>query len=109
MAHNVQMIKNNPNWSGKVRIIGISIDQRESDLIKHVNSKGWASVEHYHKTAHSGKKDPMSQYEVQGVPHVLLVDKNGTVVFKGHPAARPDLEYDINKLVNGEELEEKKK
>jgi hypothetical protein len=31
----------------------------------------------------------------------MLIDKEGTIVFKGHPASRPNLEDDLNKLGNG--------
>ena len=102
------MKSNNNKWPGKVRFICISIDNQESALITHVNNKNWANLEHYHRTSHQGKTDPMNQYEIQGVPHILLVDKNGTVVYKGHPAGRKDLEKDINTLLDGGELEGKK-
>lgn len=39
---------------------------------------------------------------MQGVPHVMLIDKTGKIVFKGHPAGRPDLKADMEKLANGE-------
>ena len=42
-------------------------------------------------------------YGVQGVPHVLLVDTKGKIVFVGHPASRK-LEEDIDKLLKGETL-----
>ena len=32
----------------------------------------------------------------------MLIDKTGKIVFKGHPANRPDLEGDMKKLANGE-------
>jgi hypothetical protein len=34
----------------------------------------------------------------------MLIDKEGTIVYKGHPASRPDLEGDMTKLANGEKL-----
>jgi len=33
---------------------------------------------------------------------VMLIDKTGKIVFKGHPASRPDLKGDMEKLANGE-------
>lgn len=35
----------------------------------------------------------------------MIIDKEGTIVYKGHPATRPNLEEDLNKLANGEKLE----
>jgi len=34
-----------------------------------------------------------------------LVDTNGKIVFKGHPASRKNLEEDFDKLLKGEPLE----
>ena len=66
---------------------------------KVVNEKKWNKVEHYFKGA--SKSDEL--YGVQGIPHVVLIDKKGTIVYVGHPASRK-LEEDINKLIKGEDL-----
>jgi hypothetical protein len=34
----------------------------------------------------------------------MLIDKEGKIVFKGHPANRKNLEEDLEKLANGETL-----
>lgn len=39
------------------------------------------------------------------VPHVIILDKEGTIVFKGHPANRKDLVKDFNDLLEGKSLE----
>ena len=67
-------------------------------MIAHVNKNKWTSLEHFIVNANSGKTNPMTQYSVQGVPHVMLVDKSGTVVFKGHPSLR-NLKTDIDSLL----------
>ena len=38
------------------------------------------------------------------MPHVLLLDTKGRIVFKGHPATRKDLEADFDTLLKGEPL-----
>jgi hypothetical protein len=102
MAHNQEMLdKNAEAWKGKVKIIGISIDQGREAVKSHVEKNKWGSVEHYHKATSSCS----DTYNVKGVPHVMLIDKEGTIVYKGHPATRPNLEDDLNKLANGEKLE----
>ena len=35
----------------------------------------------------------------------MLLDTTGKIVFKGHPAGRPDLEADFDKLLKGEAIE----
>lgn len=54
---------------------------------------GCVKVEHYHVS--NGKCTAAEDYGAEGVPHVLLVDTNGTIVFIGHPASRK-LEADID-------------
>jgi len=101
MAHNQEMLeKRAKDWGSDVRIIGLSIDQSMDALAKHVEAKKWTSVEHYHRAG----SDCSSVYSVSGVPHVMLIDKSGTIVFKGHPAGRPNLEDDLDKLRAGEVL-----
>jgi len=93
--------KKGEEWKDKVRIVGISIDQGREAVVKHVEDKKWTSVEHFHRST----SDCSNVYGVRGVPHVMLVDKEGTIVFKGHPAGRPNLEDDLDKLAKGEKLE----
>lgn len=87
-----------PEWEGVVRIIGLSIDGEAGKVVSHVADKKWTSVEHYHRA----KSNCSEVYGVKGVPHVLIVDKSGTIVFKGHPAGRPNLEADLTALAKGE-------
>jgi len=92
--------KRKADWDGKVRIVGLSIDQSKEKMVTHVNTKGWTSVEHYFRD----KSDCSDVYGVSGVPHVLLLDTKGRIVFKGHPATRKDLEADFDTLLKGEAL-----
>lgn len=101
MAHNQEMLeKKGDDWKDKIRIIGLSIDQDKAKLKSHVDAKGWGKVEHFWR----GGSKASEVYSVRGVPHVMLVDKNGMIVFKGHPANRPNLEDDLEKLAKGETI-----
>merc|ERR1711977_134445 len=67
MAHNQEMLeKREKDWAGKVRIIGLSIDNTAEAVTKHVEAKGWNKVEHFHRD----KSDCSKVYSVNGVPHV---------------------------------------
>lgn len=102
MAHNQEMLeKRKADWGGKVRIIGISIDSGAAEVVTHVDNKGWTSVEHYHRA----KSNCSDVYKVNGVPHVMLIDTKGKIVYKGHPASRPNLEADFDALLKGETLD----
>jgi len=100
MAHNQEMLEHNgAKWGDKVRIIGISIDETVNAVVKHVQAKKWQKVEHFHRAGSTASYD----YGVNGVPHVVLVDTEGKVVYIGHPTSR-NLEQDINTLLKGEAL-----
>lgn len=100
MAHNQEMLTHHgAKWGDKVRIIGISIDQTAEAVVKHVKAKKWEKVEHFHRAGSSADED----YGVKGVPHVVLIDTNGKIVYVGHPASR-DLEKDIETLLKGDAL-----
>lgn len=100
MAHNQKMLENHGKvWGDKVRIVGVSIDNSTDVVRKHVKAKKWETVEHFHKGGSSADTD----YGVNGVPHVVLIDTHGKIAFAGHPASRK-LEQDIETLLKGEKL-----
>jgi len=74
--------ENKEKWGDKVKIIGLSIDKDAETVTKHIESKGWTAPIHYHRA----KSNCSDVYQVRGVPHVLLVDTKGKIVYKGHPA-----------------------
>jgi len=101
MAHNCEMIKKRKeDWGSDVRIIGLSIDGEKEKLTNHVTTKAWEDVEHYWRAESTCSK----VYSVNGVPHVMIIDKTGKIVFKGHPANRPDLEADFDALRKDETI-----
>ena len=102
MAHNQEMLsKNKGKWGNDVKVIGINIDENKEDLINHVKEKKWTSIDHYFK----GPSLCDEELHVRGIPHAVLVDKSGKIVFMGAPAERPDLEEDIGKLLKGREIQ----
>jgi len=104
MAHNQKMLEEHgEKWGGKVRILGLSIDNECASVKSHVENKKWTAVEQYH--IRNGKCTADKEYGISGVPHVCLVDTKGKIVFKGHPANRKDLVKDFNDLLEGKEIE----
>jgi len=102
MAHNQKMLEENAEkWGDKVKIVGLSIDSGAQTVTDHINKKGWTKPIHYWRA----KSNCSDVYQVRGVPHVMIIDTNGKIVFKGHPANRPDLAKDFNDLLEGKTLE----
>jgi len=92
--------KHGEEWGDKVKIIGLSIDQSADTVKKHIEAKGWTKPIHYWRS----KSNCSDVYSVRGVPHVMLIDTKGKIVFKGHPANRPDLAADLTNILKGEEI-----
>ena len=106
MAHNQEMLtKNAQDWGSKVRIVGLSIDESIADVKALVEKMGWDKVEHFWCGPESKAKEEFNFFN--GVPHVVLVDTEGKIVFVGHPS-KHDFEADINTLLKGEQLTNKK-
>jgi len=102
MAHNQEMLEEHgATWGDKVKIIGLSTDQDVAKLRSHVETKGWNKPTMFWQA----KSDFRNSYKFKGIPHVLIVDTEGKIVFKGHPANRENLVADFNNLLKGETLE----
>ena len=80
------MLEDNADWADKVRIIGLSIDTDEKKLKEWIKEKKYTKVEHY--WVRNGQCTADVDFGGVAVPHVLLVDKTGKIVFMGHPALR---------------------
>jgi len=92
--------ENGAAWGDKVKIIGLSIDKDAATVKNHITNKGWTKPIHYWRS----KSDCSDVYSVRGVPCVMIVDTKGKIVFKGHPANRPDLAADLTSLLAGGEI-----
>lgn len=72
------------DWGDKVRIIGLSVDQDMDALKNRIEDKKWLKVEHYN--VKNGVCTASQDHGIRGIPHVVLVDTHGKIVFKGHPS-----------------------
>lgn len=99
MAHNNEMLlKGKENWAGKVRIVALGTDQQLGPLKARVTEKSWTKVEHYHVS--NGQCSASADMGAGGIPHCLLVDTTGTIVWTGHPSSIP-LEQRMDELLTG--------
>ena len=88
-------------WGEKVKIVGISNDRDIEGLVKNINDKGYTKINHYFS------EDPqfLENNKIDAIPHMILVDTNGQVVFTGYPEDI-NLENSIENLVKGEAIPE---
>jgi len=102
MGHNQEMLAHHPEWAGKVRIVGVSIDNDVAAPRNRVSEKGWNKVEHYWAPG-GWSSSVCKQFAIQGIPFCVLVDKKGIIKLTGHPASM-DLENNFVKLMNDQEI-----
>ena len=67
LAHNKSV------WGKNVRIFGLSIENDMEALRDKIKTKAWFDVEHYNVKL--GTCDADKEYGLNGIPHVVLVDK----------------------------------
>lgn len=75
-----------PEWEGNVELIALSIDNSMEVLEKHLKKKGWHSVSNVWAGRGGWNSKPVSAYKVSSVPTCLVIDTNGVIVKRGHPA-----------------------
>ena len=99
MNHNNEMLlKEKETWKDKVRIVGLGTDQGRDALKTRIEERKWTKVEHYWVS--NGQCTVSADMGSGGIPHCLLVDTTGTIVWTGHPSSIP-LEDKIDELLKG--------
>jgi hypothetical protein len=62
-----------------------------------LTERDWLNIEHYHVA--QDKCTAIKNYASDALPHMVLIDKTGKIVYTGHPSAR-NFEEDIDCLVH---------
>jgi len=81
------------SWRDQVAIVAVSIDQQPEAARRHLAGAGltalapfWSGTE-----GNAGWESPAAKlFGVVGVPSALLIDREGRVLWRGHPAAGPN-------------------
>ena len=90
-------------WRGRVAIVPLSIDERPEDVARHVKRLAWDQLDHYWSGEEGSKgwnAPAIHAFGIEGVPHMLLINRDGRIVWRGHPADPSlDLASRIEKLL----------
>jgi thiol-disulfide isomerase/thioredoxin len=76
-------------WRGRVVIVPLSIDERPADVAQRVKQRQWDQLDHYWSGAEGSKgwnAPVMREFVVEGVPILLILNRNGRIAWRGHPA-----------------------
>ena len=90
----------------KVDIMAIGYDKPEN-LKKRISDKSWNLINHVY-TELAFRHPSASIYGVNGIPMNMIIDTEGTIVYKGHPLSI-DIEKKILCLAKGEPDNQKSK
>ena len=96
MSHNQEMLEKHPEWAGKVRIVGVSIDDEIEKPTQRVQEKGWTKIDHFWSPGGWGS-EVCKTFGIHGIPFCVLVDGTGTIQLTGHPMSM-NLEANLSKF-----------
>lgn len=100
LNHNEDVISRHQKDWKDVRFCALSIDHDIERAKKLIKERDWNDLEFFHVRNGVSKADEMYAAHL-GVPHSLIVDKTGKIVFYGHPQHRDEIEQDIILLRGG--------
>ena len=95
------MIEDHPEWGKDVRIIGINADQGRDVAKYFIDTNNYGKVENFYMHESLGGKI----YGATAMPHHIIVDKNGTLVFSGGSEKRTNILEDLQTLSKGGVIE----
>ena len=89
-----QVVVDKPDvWKEQAVIVPISIDNTTDLVTDHVKNRGWTNLQYYWSGSDGagGWQSPAPQaFGVNGVPTSFILDRNGKIIWKGHPADTSD-------------------
>jgi len=85
-----QMVVDKPDvWKSQAVIVPISIDDNTELVTAHVARRGWTNLDYFWSgnDGVGGWQSPAPQaFGVNGVPTSFILDRNGKILWTGHPA-----------------------
>ena len=96
MAHlNELAVKNADAYKDKVELVGASIDDDLKTLQDHVRKNGWDKITQAWCGPEGDVKPGFnsvagSAYGIRGVPTTFIIDREGKILWRGHPAGLPE-------------------
>jgi thiol-disulfide isomerase/thioredoxin len=75
-------------WKDKLEVVAISCDDDARRALEHAQKRGWNNLTTYWSGA-EGESDwkapAMRVFDVHGIPESILIDRNGKILWRGHP------------------------
>ncbi|KAL0489518.1 thiol-disulfide oxidoreductase ResA [Acrasis kona] len=102
MRHNAAIISaKKEEWKDKAEIICLSLDDKINDLVETLESNNLLSIGLKHYKLEGAFRNPaVESYGISGIPHCVLIDQKGNIVWMGHPLGF-EIEKHVDELLQG--------
>ncbi len=87
MAQLQTLRASHPDWTDKVAIIPLSIDDTIDAVRQHIAKRGWTNTFNVWAGDGGWHSSPAQAFRVSGVPTTYIISTDGKVVQAGHPAS----------------------
>jgi thiol-disulfide isomerase/thioredoxin len=76
------------DWEGKVALVPLCLDRDPNVISTHINTRGWTNLRHYRSERSNDEyfTDAQRAFAVMSYPTAFLIDRDGKIVWRGHPA-----------------------
>lgn len=81
MQENVNFVSEHPEVREKMKIeiVGISTDEDQKKWSEHIKAKNWGYIPHFVKA------NIIKTLNITGIPYIMIIAKDGTLKYEGHP------------------------
>lgn len=66
-----------------LQVVGINIEGKSKEVLDYLNQSGYSFMVLF--DSGDWKSEVAKKYQVSSIPRTFLIDRNGNVVFTGHP------------------------
>ena len=79
--------KQEQGWADRVQFVSRSVDDTPTVAKTHVVQRGWTNLDHYWSRRETSDRfsEVQRTYAIDGIPHAILIDTGGRIVWRGHP------------------------
>jgi thiol-disulfide isomerase/thioredoxin len=89
MAELQVIVRHHPEWTNRVVVMPISIDDRPGIVRQHVEPRGWTNTFNVWAGEGDFHSAPAEAFRIRGVPTTYIIDGTGRIVLSGHPSGMP--------------------
>jgi thiol-disulfide isomerase/thioredoxin len=84
-----KLASENSDWTDRVAIIPLSVDQTPKLAADHVADRGWTAMRYFwSRRVDESQSQAEQTFVVHGIPTAILLKPDGTIAWRGHPIVK---------------------